>query len=248
MAEYGKEIKRVYDEFGPIQVFDDGAKRVLMFGENDEQGCVLKQSPTLIQYDYVRAMLLALVFEQDIKHCLVLGLGSGALAHCLLQQLPLTKTHVVELRRQVIKLAYSHFQLPRDSRLKLTCEDGGAFISRSLPVSYDLIFSDIYHSHGMDKQQGEISYIQNCMRHLSANGWLVLNYWVDHQQDESITYIKENFAQVWVNNVHNNNWIIMASQSEQLLSTKEFKSKILTLATSLGFSLRNVVTGLKQVV
>ena len=161
--------------------------------------------------------------------------------------MPSTHIQVIELRRQVIKLAYSHFQLPRDSRLKLTCDDGGAYFSEIFPVSYDLIFSDIYHSHGMDEQQSEIRYIQKCMNNLSDNGWLVLNYWVDHQQADSIAFIKDNFAQVWVNNVHGDNWIVMASQSEQMLSAKALKSKALVLAKSLGVSLRNVVTGFTQV-
>ena len=50
MSITGKEIKSIIDEYGLIQVFDDGNKRYLAFGFNDEQGCILKSQPQNLFY------------------------------------------------------------------------------------------------------------------------------------------------------------------------------------------------------
>ena len=56
MTVLGKEIHRVYDPDGPIQIFDDGVCRHLSFGTQDEQGCILKAKPSQLQYAYSKAM------------------------------------------------------------------------------------------------------------------------------------------------------------------------------------------------
>ena len=63
----GKELYRYYDEYGPLQVFDDGNKRYLSFGDGDEQSCQLKSDPLQLQHDYSRAMLLVLLFVSFVN-------------------------------------------------------------------------------------------------------------------------------------------------------------------------------------
>src|SRR2546430_1254668 len=123
----GKEIYRTYDEYGPLQVFDDGPKRYLSFGDGGEQSCVLKAEPFLLQHDYTRAMLLPLLFSRP-GDAILMGLGGGALPACLHHNLSDAQLRVVELRHAVIKLAYRYFQLPRDERLQVINCDAGEFV------------------------------------------------------------------------------------------------------------------------
>ncbi len=64
MSLPGKEISRSYDDYGPVIVMDDGNKRYMAFSENDEQSCLLKSEPYLLQHDYCRAMMLVLFTGQ----------------------------------------------------------------------------------------------------------------------------------------------------------------------------------------
>ena len=52
----GKEIFRSHDQYGQVQVYDNGNKRYLAFGSSDEQSCQLKTDPAQLQYEYSRAM------------------------------------------------------------------------------------------------------------------------------------------------------------------------------------------------
>ena len=245
MTRFGKEIVRHYDGYGVIQVFDDGNKRTLMFGENDEQGCVRKHTPEVIDYDYVRAMLLVLALLKDPRQCLILGLGSGALATSLYHHLPLLQIEVVELRQMIIDLGYSHFFLPRSERLKVTQHDAGEFIKTS-PATYDIIFSDIYHASGMDAQQGSRKFIEHCLDRLTPDGWLVLNYWQQHKTLDLIPLLLEYFPNIWTNNINKENWIIYASRSSLSLSEKQRKTDIKRLNEVFGFSLSKVAKGMQK--
>ena len=106
MPPSGKEIYRTTDDLGPIQVFDDGEMRYLSFGEDDEQSCVLKAQPQVPQYDYIRAMLLPLLYRRP-RDALLLGMGGGALATFLYRHYPSITLRAVELRPAVIEIAHA---------------------------------------------------------------------------------------------------------------------------------------------
>jgi len=252
MNNFGKEIKRVYDAFGPVLVYDDGNKRYLSFGDDDEQGCILKHQPTRIQYTYVRAMLLSLLFDAAPGRALLLGLGTGALANLFYHQLPVARIEVVELRQAVADLAYSHFQLPRDPRLTVSVGDAAAALVEridrvdSSAIQYDLISSDIYHATGMDMQQAQQSYLDSCFRLLAPQGWLVVNFWQEHRQTELLEQLYALFRQVWVNSTDSGNWIVMASNATLLPSDEQLKKNLKLCNQRLGFSLTQVATGLRR--
>ena len=87
MSLPGKEIFHTHDDYGPLIVTDDGERRFMAFSENDEQSCLLKKNPALLQHDYCRAMLLVLLFKQP-KTLLMFGLGGGSLATALHHHVP----------------------------------------------------------------------------------------------------------------------------------------------------------------
>jgi spermidine synthase len=249
MNNFGKEIKRVYDAFGPVLVYDDGNKRYLSFGDDDEQGCILKHHPTRIQYTYVRAMLLSLLFDAEPSRALLLGLGTGAVANLLYQQLPKARIEVIELRQAVVNLAYSHFQLPRDPRLSISVGDAAAALANmadSAGEQYDLISSDIYHATGMDVQQSQQSYLDSCFRLLAPQGWLVLNFWQEHRQSELLDQLHALFKQIWINSTDSGNWIVMATGGTVLPSDAQLKKNLKRCNLRLGFSLTQVATGLRR--
>ena len=246
MAKFGKEIVQQYDSYGPIQVFDNGNQRTLMFGANDEQGSVLKAAPHQIRYDYVRAMLLVLLFKQDPQHCLLLGLGSGALATTLLHHYPQVKVDAVEIRHAVIQLAYSHFYLPRTSRLTVHQKDAVTFVSDATRGHCDIVFSDLYLATGMDLQQATSRFFDHCQQHMKANGWLVLNFWQDHRRLDILPLLAARFSQVWTNNIGHDNWVILASNQVATLDKSGTKKQIAILNKRFGFSFSSVGRGLNQ--
>ena len=223
----GREIHRRFDDLGPIQVFEDGNKRYLSFGTSDEQSCQLTAQPFVLQHDYLRAMLTVLVqFPQHDQATpenaattgpqpiSVLGLGGGLLASALWQQFPATQIHAVELRAAVAQVAYQYFQLPRDKRLTVHIDDAQHYVQQ-LPVrSQQLIFSELYLAEGLNEVQQQQTFLQDCARAVSEEGWLVLNLWKEHRADaELLSALKALFTTVMQATTHDGNWVIWASHS-----------------------------------
>jgi spermidine synthase len=248
MAIPGKEIFRCYDNIGPVQVLDDGNKRYLAFGSDDEQSCQLKAQPTQLQYEYTRAMLLVLLFNSDPRRALLLGLGGGSLAGCLHEHWPSLSITAVELRRTVIDIAHRYFQLPRDERLEVLEADAGDYLRRNEPNNFDLIFSDIYDAEGVDDLQLQERYLDQCLACLSDDGWLVLNCWREHRsQTDFLQTLKQRFADVRVCMTQSGNWIILCGRKSVKTSDKQLRQQAKALGSQLGFSLQTPLGKLRPV-
>ena len=252
----GKEIFRTYDELGPIQVFDDGTKRYLSFGEGDEQSCVLKTEPHLLQHEYTRAMLLPFLFSQP-RDALLVGLGGGALVNCLMHHFPELTLRVVELRHAVVKVARKYFELPRLDRLTIIEQDIAEFLDeKNLDeksqdekghTKTDILFSDIYDAEGMAPQYFEPWYIEACAAMLSDQGWLVLNCWDEHRGDHHTLHaLTEHFPQVFTCTVSTGNWIIMASKKYYDLDEADLKTAAKEQSKQLGYSVSAMLNRLYQ--
>lgn len=243
----GKEIFRTYDELGPIQVFDDGNRRYLSFGEGDEQSCVSKEQPFLLQHDYTRAMLLPFLFAQP-RDAVLVGLGGGALVNCLMHHFPELTLRVVELRHAVVKIARRYFELPRLDRLSIIEQDIAEFLEDKHHPKTDILFSDIYDAEGMAPQYFEPWYIEACAALLSDSGWLVLNCWDEHRGDhDTLHTITENFAEVYTCTVSSGNWIIMACKQTHVLDEVKLKVVAKLQSKQLGYSVNESLNRLYQV-
>jgi spermidine synthase len=232
----GKEIYRTYDEYGPIQVFDDGTKRYLSFGEGDEQSCILKAEPFLLQHDYTRAMLLPLLYGTP-RDIILAGLGGGALVNCLHHHLPELQLRVIELRHSIVKIAYRYFDLPRSERLVLIEQDISEFLDEADIAKTDIFFSDIYGAEGMDPQFFQPWYIEACARLLNDDGWLVLNCWEEQRGDhDTLEAIADNFAEVYTCTVPSGNWIIMASKRAGAMTENVLKEQAKLQSKQFGYA------------
>lgn len=211
MNALGTEIHRSYDELGPIQVIDDGNKRYLAFGTDDEQSCQLIHQPHVLQHEYTRAILLALLMVKP-NHITVIGVGGGGLLTALHHLLPDCILQGVELRREVARLAYKYFQLPKHNNIKMHIGDGHQYL-QSEENKTDLIIADMYLAEGIDEQQLSQQFIASSYNRLNDNGWLVLNYWLDHKMDESlIEALQHYFDQIYMCDTGGGNWVIYAGK------------------------------------
>jgi spermidine synthase len=180
----GKELYRMKDSDGSIIVTQRGNKRLLSFGSRLEQSSVLMNMPHYLIHQYTQIMLLGLLFvddRDDARHMSLLGLGGGAMAHCLSHYFPESSISVVEIRQAVINIAYDWFDLPRRDNLQVVNDDALDYISSLEQGTTDIIFSDLYIAEGMATCQAQRTFIRACFTALSEQGCLVLNF---HQKPE----------------------------------------------------------------
>ncbi|MFN3882514.1 MAG: spermidine synthase [Nitrincola lacisaponensis] len=236
MPLQGVEIYRGYDALGVVQVMDDGHKRYLSFGAEDEQSCVLKDQPWIPQMDYIRAMLLVLLFVTP-RRVLVLGLGGGSLNTCLHHGFPGMQQDIVELRSEVVTIAQRFFQLPRSKRIQVHTMEAQTYLDTEAGRPADIIFSDIYDDQGVSEQQHQPAYLHECHARLRPNGWLVLNCWKEHRGEAVLEVLREQFAQVYSCTTQDGNWVVFAGKSDNFPSQSQLKQTAKQLSQSLGFSL-----------
>ena len=233
----GKEIYRGFDHIGPLVVIDSAEYRYLSFGQQDEQSCQLKSAPEVLQHEYTQAMCLAFLFTAP-KNIIVLGLGGGCLVtavhHCFAD----VKIRAVELRRQVIDLAYQYFRLPRSKRLQVIEADANDFIVDTTQKKTDILFADMYTAEGVDSRQTAVDFINHCHQRLKTNGVLVLNCWQEHRYNDSLQQtLQQLFSDIRVCSTASGNWIIIASKATIMTSNKELKLQAQKLSARLGINL-----------
>ncbi len=246
MSLNGKEIYRCYDGMGPIQIIDNGDYRYMTFGGNEQQSCLLRSNPALLQHDYARAMMLVLLFIEP-KELLFFGLGGGCMATCLHHNYPQSKLTAIELRQAVIDAAYQYFRLPEDERLEVLNMDIQEYFDEVESMQADIIFSDIYSAVGVDDQQLTLKYVEECHRLLSNNGWLVMNFWSSNRKKMTLfDAVYDCFADVRVCTTGGGNWLLFAGKKVNEQSSEQLKRSANTLSVRLGFSVLNYLNQLQK--
>ena len=246
MPPAGKEIYRTTDEFGAVQVFDDGERRYLSFGDDDEQSCVLKAQPQVPQYDYIRAMLLPLLYRRP-RDAVLLGMGGCALATFLFKHYPSLTLRAVELRPAVIEIAHGFFGLPADPRLTVVAQEAGDFVRTPGHAPTDLLLVDLYDADGMDERYFQPWFIDVCAELVTANGWLVINCWEDHREDhDTLSAIIDQFEEVYTCTADSGNWVILASRARNRIKPDRLLELADTQTKKFGFPVRDYLEKLYQ--
>lgn len=247
MSPLGREIHREYDQYGAVRVFEDGQRRILSLGGEEEQSCALKGDVTQLQHEYTRAMLLVLLFVEP-RRVLSLGLGAGCINSCLHHRFPRLQQQVVELRPAVIEAARRFFQLPSGKRLQVAQMDAGAWLAAPVTERVDLILSDLYGPQGMEGQQVDPVFLERCAERLKPGGWLVLNCWRDDEDPELINRLSIWFSDIRTTLTQDGNWILFAGRSSVELGSAQLKRNLKALEQQLGFSLQPAYKRLRRMV
>ncbi len=175
----GAIIGHFRDSCDEIVVADDGGTRSLYFGDVLQSSIRLDRPGTLIE-DYHRAMMSALIFRDDPRTVLLIGLGGCSVVHFLLNAFPECGVDVVEISQKVIDLAYDFFLLPReDPHLRIFHASGVDFIgkNRDAGETYDLIIVDAFDESGPAVSLLEKDFLIACRKRLSDDGIFVVNLW-----------------------------------------------------------------------
>jgi len=176
----GLLVHQSHDDEGIIEVVDSNGERALHFGSSARQSSMLLSDPNHLNSLYARAMMGLLLFTEQPREVLMIGLGGGSLAKFLLHHFYDCKLKIVEYRSSVLKIARSHFGLPFDQRMKIKIGCGAQHVlqeSRTIEEHYDLIMVDAYDHAGMVNEVSSLGFFDNCRTLLNKNGLLVINLW-----------------------------------------------------------------------
>jgi spermidine synthase len=161
-----------------IQVSESAGVRYLHFGSHWIQGAMRVARPWVLELDYTREMMAALLLRPDPawpRSALLIGLGAASLTKFLHRHRPEAKLTVVEIEPDVIAVARAHFKLPdADERLRILIDDGAAFVATTRQ-RFDLILVDGFDEKARTGMLDTLPFYLNCAARLSDSGLLVAN-------------------------------------------------------------------------
>ncbi|SFR53471.1 Methyltransferase domain-containing protein [Marinobacter daqiaonensis] len=208
----GDVVFHTRDRLGPIMVIDHRRHRVLSFDSVFEQSKIDRRRPWLPVHEYNRAMLLPLAWQTPV-HATVLGVGGGTLVSAIHHLLPGCRLLAVDLREAVLQVAREFFSLPESSRVETRVNDARRALEELPPGSTDLILADLYSADRMSPAQSRRHFMDLCLRALSDDGWLVLNYHRPPDRDSRlIRYLASRFATLMAFTSKTNNTVLYASR------------------------------------
>jgi len=178
-----KNLFYAVDDYGVVEVWRSAEGLILGLGNDVEQTRILPHSPQHLCFDYMRMMLLTLLWQPKPKRALILGLGGGAQARALLAAFPELELDAVELRPAVVEAAYQALNLRPDPRLHVYVMDAFDFVRNPEHACYDIIMLDLYDHHGMAPILSDTEFMQHCARLLAPRGALAANLWRYPQDD-----------------------------------------------------------------
>jgi spermidine synthase len=188
----GLVVHQSHDDEGIIEIVDQEGVRALHFGSSSRQSTMLMSDPNRLHSLYARAMMALLLFHDQPREVLMIGLGGGTTAKFLLHQFADCRLKVIEFRSSVLKVARSHFGLPFDPRMKIKIGCGAQHVrlqSREHRELHDLIMIDAYDHAGMAPEVSSETFFDNCRTLLTRDGLLVINLWgTDKELFQQVTW------------------------------------------------------------
>lgn len=162
---------------------DCGPLRYLHFDLDNVQSVMRHDDPDALCLAYTRKMMSFLVFEDDPRRILMLGLGGGSLAKFCYRHLPNANLTVVEIDPDVLALR-DEFRIPADDeRFRVVRGDAVECISHHSPRE-DVILVDACDRHGLSPSLDAPDLYANLRRRLALKGVAVLNICGDEAEVE----------------------------------------------------------------
>ena len=123
---------------------------------------------------YTQIMTVGLVYADNPKHVLIMGLGGGMTTRYIQRYYPESIVDAVELDRGVIDLAKKYFGVKESNKYRITESDARVYLKRS-KEHYDIIMSDAYPNGSIPFHLYTKEFYELVRGHLGEGGCFVMN-------------------------------------------------------------------------
>ena len=224
--------------------------RSLHFGTAAIQGAMRVAQPDAIELEYVQQMMMWLLFRENARHIVQLGLGAGALTKFCYRHLPSAYVTAVELDPAVAHACREHFFLPEDDeRLQVLHMDAMDYVGDfSRRRSIDILQVDLYDARALAPVWGSSDFYAACASSLAADGIMTVNLfcdWPDHALN--IQAMQASFEAVaWLPEVHDGNIVAIAFKRSPSIDFDTLQARAAQLRNTLDLPAEQWVDGLQQ--
>ena len=156
-----------------LTVSEERGVRYLHVGGEAIQSAMRMDDPFSLELDYTRCMMAFLLFHEQPRRALMIGLGGGSLAKFFHRRLAGLRTHVVEYDERVIATARALFHVPAgDARLTIEHGDG---VEALAPECCDLLVVDGFEDESTPSAMVSQAFFDAAWCALEDPGVLVMN-------------------------------------------------------------------------
>ena len=223
------EDKVLYDKasrYNTIRVVeDDRGLRTLQFRKHGARQSVVKVGdPDHIELPYARVTPIGLVFVEQPKRILIVGLGGGTIPCFLHKHYPRTTIDVVDIDPDVVHVAKAFFGFREDATMHAHAEDGRRFIERC-QEPYDIIFLDAFDADSIPYSLATREFLLAVREALTPKGIVVANIWSSNSNplyDSMVGTYQDVFKQLHIVDVPGaGNKILLALPEKRRLGRDE---------------------------
>ncbi len=239
-------------KFAPITLSEHDGVRYLHFGTEWVQGAMRVRKPDWIELEYAQQMMAWMLFIEQPRRIVQLGLGTGALTKFCRREYPEAEVTAVELNPNVIDVCRSMFHLPpEDENLQVLQMDAELFVNDPANrKSADVLQIDLYDATARGPVLDSPEFYQACARCLSDGGIATINLFGDHPSfKRNMPAICSAFDHVLaLPEVHDGNVVVIAFKSEPEFDFADLYQRAAVIREMTKLPARSWVNGMKSAV
>lgn len=243
-----KKISRK-PKFAPVTLSEQDGVRFLHFGTQWVQGAMRIRKPDWLELEYAQQMMAWMLFNQQPRHIVQLGLGTGALTKFSYRQFAEARVTAVELNPAVLSICTSMFKLPpADERLCVLEMDALDFVMNTIHHgTMDVLQVDLYDATAQGPVLDTPEFYRACAACLDSNGIMTVNLFGDHPSyAKNLKAIKFAFDNVWcLPEVHEGNIIAIAFKKTPIIDFTSLYEHATHITATTKLPAKSWVNGLK---
>ncbi|KAF3999298.1 spermine/spermidine synthase domain-containing protein [Glaciimonas immobilis] len=201
-------------KFAPVTLSEQDGVRFLHFGTEWVQGAMRLRKPDWLELEYAQQMMAWMLFNDQPKHIVQLGLGTAALTKFSYRQFPAARVTAVELNPSVLTICTTMFKLPPDDdRLSVLEMDAMDFVMNPANrTTIDALQVDLYDATAKGPVLDTPEFYSACAACLTDDGIMTVNLFGDHPSfAKNLKAMLFAFDDVWcLPEVHDGNVIAIA--------------------------------------
>lgn len=234
----------------PATITEHRGIRYMHLGTSWVQGAMRLAKPDAIELEYVQMMMMWMLFHEQPRHIVQLGLGSAALTKFCYHRLPQARVTAIELNPNVIGICGAQFALPpNDARLAVREMNALDFVmDPANHDSVDILQVDLYDEEARGPVLDTPEFYQACADCLTADGIMTTNVFGDFPNyDKNLQAMELVFdAVAWVPEIHDENIVVVAFKKSPELDFSVLYERAAAIKSRFNMPAKSWVTGLKS--
>jgi spermidine synthase len=237
-------------KFAPVTLSEQDGVRYLHFGTEWVQGAMRLRKPDWPELEYAQQMNAWMLFIDDPREIVQLGLGTAALTKFTYRTFPDANVTAVDLNPAVLDICYSMFKLPpNDERLHVMEGDALDFVNDPANHGrFDVIQCDLYDATAKGPVLDTPEFYQSCNACLTGRGIMTVNLFGDHPSfARNIKAMRYAFDQViCLPEVHNGNVVAICFHTAPELDFDRLKARAAEIVETTKLPAKKWVKGMQQ--